>query len=279
MKLTEAVRGTSMRSQSSPWPFAFGQIASYDPATHLVVATYEVTDADGNGQTITTPPSQLMVPWWGQGYGDQSGPEAGTQCVIAIVDPRGDEFLVLGFTANNSDRGFGAPAGEKWTVDKRGSSIKFTADGATPGDGHGGLKSIAAAYHSTSTAGGHSRTMDDVAKTMVDQSAGGHAIIWDDRGKALSVVPLATGHVGLGDIAGNLDATRQAAVIDDVKTALTNFISASLQQLSAAIGVAGAATLTGGGAFSAIIGAGSFVTGHVSLPTLPTGSSKVRIAP
>jgi hypothetical protein len=127
VSLHEAVRGAARRADSSPWPFVIGEIVSYDPATHFVVAQYDVTDRDGTTTPTQTPPSQLMVPWWGANYGDQSGPEQGAQCAIAILDPEGSEFLILGFTSNDLNPGFGTPSGEKQILDKRGSFVWWTA--------------------------------------------------------------------------------------------------------------------------------------------------------
>lgn len=121
--ITEAIRGAARRAQSSPWPIVVGEIVSYDPSTHFVVAQYDVVDNNGTVLQQQTPPSQLMVPWWGDGYGDQSGPESGAQCTIAILDPQGSTFLVLGFTSNDLNPGFNTPAGEKQILDKRGSFV------------------------------------------------------------------------------------------------------------------------------------------------------------
>lgn len=127
MSLHEAVRGAARRADSSPWPFVIGQIVSYDPDTSFVVAKYDVVDRTGTQLEQQTPPSQLMMPWWGQGYGDQMGPEAGTQCLIAILDPQGSEFLVLGFTANDLHPGFATPSTERQILDKRGSFVWWSA--------------------------------------------------------------------------------------------------------------------------------------------------------
>lgn len=279
MNLTEAVRGAAMRANSSPWPFVLGNIDSYDPATHLVIASYNVADANGNLVTIKTPPSQLMVPWWGQGYGEQSGPPVGAQCLVAIVDPKGDEFIVLGFTANNADPGLGAPSDEKWTVDRRGSSQKFTADGPTVGDGKGGLKDVAAAYRSIATVGGHQHILDDVNQLIKTQSAGGHAIIYDDVGKALSIVPIAGKPLGLGALASTLGATRAVPSQADLTTLSNNILSQSLQTMSAAIGLAAVtAAIPNAAAFHAILAAAGFITGLSGInPTIPGCSSIVRV--
>jgi hypothetical protein len=127
MSLHEVIRGVARRATSSPWPFVMGEIVSYDPTTSFVVAQYDVVDRDGTVYQNQTPPSQLMMPWWGQGYGDQMGPEPGAQCVIAILDPQGNEFLVLGFTSNDLDPGFNTPSSERHILDKRGSFVWWSA--------------------------------------------------------------------------------------------------------------------------------------------------------
>lgn len=127
MSLHEAMRAAARRADPAPWPFVVGEIFSYDPKTSFVVAQYDSTDRTGATIQQQTPPSQLMMPWWGQNYGDQMGPEVGAQCLIAILDPQGNEFLVLGFTSNDLDPGFNTPSSERQILDKRGSFVWWSA--------------------------------------------------------------------------------------------------------------------------------------------------------
>jgi hypothetical protein len=48
VSLHEAIRGAARRANSSPWPFQYGEITAYDPATSFVKAQYDVVDSDGS---------------------------------------------------------------------------------------------------------------------------------------------------------------------------------------------------------------------------------------
>lgn len=123
--LLQAQGAHSQRVNASVAPFWFGTVKSYDKATHTAVITID----KGNGSAYDTPPSPVMSPWWGQGYGDQAGPPPNAQALVAVIDEPGNLYAVLGFTPNNVDTGQGAPSDERWITDVRGSFIQWCAAG------------------------------------------------------------------------------------------------------------------------------------------------------
>lgn len=91
------------------------------------------------------------------------------------------------------------------------------------------------------------------------------------------------GYVAVGTDASTLLATNAAVAHRDLKSLSdgpNGIVNQTLVNLMGAVATAAASTLTGGPAFAAIIGAANFVSGIAGiLPTIPDGSSKVRIAP
>jgi type VI secretion system (T6SS) baseplate-like injector VgrG len=122
-----------------------GEIAAYNPNDGTVkVSYYHASD-----QPTTTQWIPLMTLMAANGYGEAWGTEVGAQVAVLSFDPAGDHLIALGFTFNSgADFPMNVPPSEKWTVDKRGSSIKFQADGASPGDGQAGLNLEGAGYGS-----------------------------------------------------------------------------------------------------------------------------------
>ena len=125
--LAQRIMAASQRYSTKAPPIALGTIVSFNKTDHTIVAKVDY----GDGFAFTTTPSQLMVPWHGADsgtpYGEGGGPEEGQQCVVATLDADTDLYLILGFTPFDDATGIGVPAGEQWTVDKRGSFSKFVA--------------------------------------------------------------------------------------------------------------------------------------------------------
>lgn len=121
-----------------------GTVKSYDPATNTVVVYYSHVD----DQQTETPAIPLYTPFAGNGYGMQGGVEEGTPVTVLQLNPDGDDVVAMACSYNEANPAPGAPATEHWTTDKRGSSVKLTADGNTDGDGQGGAKLVGAGYAS-----------------------------------------------------------------------------------------------------------------------------------
>jgi len=122
--LAQAIGAVSQRFNGQPPAIVLGSIVSYDAATNRAVAEVDW----GTGFTYQTPPSQLMVPWNGADYTDQSGPQGGEQCVVACLDPYGDVFVILGYTTNDDAPGANVPSGERKIVDPRGSFVHWATE-------------------------------------------------------------------------------------------------------------------------------------------------------
>lgn len=164
--------------------------------------------------------------------GDQYGP-IGNERVVIIPTETAEIALFI----HGPDDSPGAPAGERWichrnpTTGKVDSYIKLTNDGSTPGDGKGGLKLGFAEFATIDTSGGHSITLDDVAKKITITSAGGLTIILDDNTGTIQ-------HAGSGNAQG--DALVRYS---DIQTLLSN--------LQTQLGVWAAAHLQSGSGGSA----------------------------
>jgi hypothetical protein len=112
----------AQRVNAEASPFWFGEVKSYDPATHKAVVTVDMGD-----YTYDTPPSQVLTSFWGAGYGDQTGPPRGAQAWVAVIDRASNLYLILGFTANNEEPGFNVPVDERRILDARGSFVWWTS--------------------------------------------------------------------------------------------------------------------------------------------------------
>lgn len=133
--------------------------------------------------------------------GISTPPLGGERCVVILT--RGIPRVLLNVDEDDS---LGTPAGEFWMMHiKPGttgagntpvtdSGVKVTQDGATPGDGLGGVRAgQGGAMTTLDTASGHQVALNDTAKTVTATSAGGHEVALDDEDKNLSVTS-ATGH-------------------------------------------------------------------------------------
>lgn len=291
--LVQALGSAAQRFTGERWPFLFGVIDSYDPATHSAVIRYDRLDHDGSKVEHRTAPAPICTGFWGQGYGRQSAPPIGVQCLAALLDPQGEECVIVAYTANDHEPGLGTPSDEEWTLDARGSYHKFTADGGTAGDGLGGVKSHAASYHETTTAKGHAQILDDNGRIISTQTADGLWHRMDDTtqtvatqaGSAQSVVDgkraqvSHIGKVGLGDFAHLIPASQVALHRDHIKSLVSSIMSDMMQSFSKQYAMAmTSASIPNSPAFLAIVQASGWVTGNVTAPTIPTGAPNVLIA-
>ena len=157
--------------------------------------------------------------------GDQYGP-IGNERVVIIPTETAEIALFI----HGPDDSPGAPAGERWichrnpTTGKVDSYIKLTNDGSTPGDGKGGLKLGFAEFATIDTSGGHSITLDDVAKKITITSAGGLTIILDDNTGTIQ-------HAGSGNTSGDAIVRQSdlAAHIADVKSYINSHTHTGVQ--------------------------------------------------
>lgn len=105
--------------------------------------------------------------------------------------------------------------------------------------------------------------------------------IVDGAGRAISHIVPTGGILGLGALASGLAATRAVPAQADLTTLSNNLIATSLQTMATAIGVAAqTAAMPNAAAFHTILSASGFITGLSGInPTIPSGSSLVRVAP
>jgi len=223
-------------------------------------------------------------------HGMQAGPKGGERCVVVHVPGGRGVYLVY-----DTDDSPGAPAGEYWYVhpDSK-SSIKVTNDGPTQGDALGGVRMHGAAYHGTTTGSGHAITLDDVAKMLTVASAAGQSRVFDDTAKTITdstanvktildgagnAISHVAQQVGLGDRVANLPATQAVFRQADVQKFSQSIMTQMMQSFAGVYANAmAAAQIPNAGAFAAIVQAAGWVTGNVTPPTIPTGSSIVRAA-
>jgi hypothetical protein len=120
----QAAAAAGTRFNAQPVMLVGGTINSYDPTTQYVTVDIDM----GGGWMYTTPPSQLMAPWHGNQFSASFGAVPGTQVLVAVVDPAGNEFVVLGFTSNDPDPGINVPSGDGMVMDPNGNFVNWTAD-------------------------------------------------------------------------------------------------------------------------------------------------------
>jgi hypothetical protein len=188
-----------------------GQVIGYNPSNHTVQVEY----FHASDQPTRTQWMSLVVPSAVAGHGEGWGVENGAQVLVLELDPAGDDVVAIGFTYNEVDKALGIPPSERWIVDKRGSSIKLTADGPEDGDGQGAVKVTAQAYASTQTDGGLSHVLSDVDDTIVAQTPSGVQHILDDAAQEISSVGP---QVSLGARFADLSADQAAIAKVDLST-------------------------------------------------------------
>jgi hypothetical protein len=283
------------------------QSGSYNPTE----GTVDVIQGDTFNQFLgegDQPIPHKSVPIVGPMVGWQYG-LIGDERVILIPTQGG--FVAL--THHGEDDSPGAPAGELWVRHRNPAANiglaatgapavydfahKLTNDGPTPGDGLAGDVIEGAALHSRTTAGGQTDVFNDTEQTITrttaaglqtklsdaDQTithvAGPVVTIWDAAGRAISHVVPTGGLVGLGALASSLPASG-AAINNLHVTEFSGSIMADMMQSFA--GVFSTAMATAGipnaAALEAIVQAAGWVLGNVTPPTIPSGSSLVRIA-
>ena len=272
---------------------------TWNAAQSTIGVTYGDTAASGDDVSDSpVPDAQLSVGTFQ--VGDQYAP-IGNESAILIPIQGSEEYLVL-FKHQLTDSP-GAPAGERWICHRNASGkidafLKHTNDGSTPGDGKGGAHVnggdqaqvttsgghtiVASDTHkavTTTTAGGMLAKLDDALQKITHQAANGTYTIVDGAGNAISHV---AAQIGLGAAfggAGGLDATHAAFRNSDASVLAGNIMSQTLQSLAAQMANAMiAAGVPNAAAFYAIVNAAGWVLGNVTVPTIPNGSSVVRIS-
>lgn len=143
---SEAVEMASLRTaRALPSMFMgfWGIVKGYDPTTGRVSVMYAYGLASTQPQWMP-----LLTEFGGQGYGSQDYPEEGTLVQVLQLAPDGDDVVAVARSYNDKNlppRQSLRPS-EKVIVDKRGSAIEFSLDGAVQDDGQGGLRLTGAGY-------------------------------------------------------------------------------------------------------------------------------------
>jgi hypothetical protein len=120
--------------------------------------------------------------------GDQYGPIGGER-VLIIPTESGPVALMI----HGADDSPGAPSGERWITHRNPKTlgmdafVKLTNDGASAGNGKGGIKINAASFFSAVTTGGNELVMDDVGKLFTVQSVSGGALIINDTSQQITI--------------------------------------------------------------------------------------------
>jgi hypothetical protein len=230
--------------------------------------------------------------------GDQYGPIGGERVLLYQTQSGWVAKLEHGYDDSPQ-----APMGERWIAHRKvqdpdgppvwDSRLRLTNDGSD-GDGLGGLAWDGGSRHSVETAGGLQRvaedstqqvrdvagetstTLDAAAQTVTHDAGGGTKTIVDGNGRAIAQVAQKIGH---GDLFDNLTAGNAALHHDHAVALSSSIIGDTLQSLATQMATAmQAAGIPNAAAFLAIVKAAGWVTGHVTAPTIPDGSSVVRIA-
>ena len=147
-ELFEVAAMRSQRANPQGIFIHYGELKSYRASDNTVDVFLPHVDDSPTGANTQSYRMPLVTMWSGSGYGEQQAPEPGVQVVVASSSPDGDDYVALGFLYTANQVPPGAPATERWIVDKRASSIKLTKDGKAGGDGAGGVKLVGAGYAS-----------------------------------------------------------------------------------------------------------------------------------
>ena len=160
------------------------------------------------------------------------------------------------------------------TVYAGGNTIVISADPAIVSTVIGALGNLQTVVDGTT----------NVISHTVPSVAGPVQVILDGAEAAVSHIVPVGGVVSVGALAGTLSSLHAGAVHADldslINDATNGVIAKTLQTLATAIGAAGASTLTGGAAFSAILSAAGWVEGLSGIkPTIPGCSATVFLKP
>lgn len=270
---------------------------SYDPGEGTIEVVVGDTDAAFGAGTTER---EIITATLATGQiGDQYGPIGGERVVLTLTHS-GAYVAKLEHGPDDSPQ---APMGERWIAHRKpgngdgppiwDSTLKVTNDGS-PGDGKGGLAWSGGSRHSVQTidglqritedatkqvrdvAGKTSTVLDGLAQAITHDAGGGTKTIVDGNGRAIAHVAQ---RLGLGDLFAKLPQGQAAVVHDDLTALASSVVGDTLQSLAKQMASAmGAAGIPNAAAFLAIVSAAGWVTGHVTAPTVPSGSSKVRIA-
>ena len=166
------------------------------------------------------------------------------------------------------------PAGTTWGwQDPNGSVVTTTTDGATPGDGAGGVKTVAKGFHLSGTLGGHIDSMDDIAQLAKRVTPGGLTTWHND---VTGEIAHFGGMVNLGAVGANLTAANAVFA----QTHISNYDSAlQTAKLNDYITFANLLHTSGAvnsGQLATILAA--LVAGWTHTTTIPAGSSLVKAA-
>lgn len=272
-----------------PIQMTFGELTAYDPTTHA--GKFDLVlypdSRDTSGMTpMETGWVQIATPYNGPAYGAQFPPPDRAQALVFFVDGAGVLPVGALFLFNDIEQApfpDGKTAGWK---DKKGSALKTTEDGPTPGDGAGGAHVIGNKYTSQGTGGGHLLTQDDIAKQVKMATSGGHYDLYDDVGRVIKRVTAGglqtihddaateiahvAGHVGLGDRVANLDATHAALNQSHLTQFQSDLKSKRLDDLTKFAAAMVAAGVPNAGAVMGLLAA------LIDVP-VPSGSSVVKV--
>lgn len=203
---------------------------SWNPVTatiQVVVGdTYAIAN-DGGGDQFDVRTATIATT-----YNDQYGPVGGERVFLTRV---GGGYVAQFEHAD--DDTLNTPAGERWVVHRNASGVidgywKQTNDGPVANDKKGGYRQLVGALWALVTAGGHTITFDDHAKTVTITSAGGLKIVLDDN----------SGKVELNSTGASTDAMMNAT---QVKAALIAFKAAMVTAGVTNAGAIVVPTLTG----------------------------------
>lgn len=158
----------------------FGELSAYDPVTGCGKFLLPL-HRDANDNPIETGFLQIGTPYAGPGYGAQFPPPLQAQALIVYVDLGRIYPVAATFLSNDIDQPpftDGKSAGWK---DNKGTFVKTTQDGSSPGDGHGGARVGGGAYASVTgtslveigaeglAAGKAAITKDDLVAALASQ--------------------------------------------------------------------------------------------------------------
>jgi hypothetical protein len=210
--------------------FAFGELAAYNPVNHTGQFNLPGHPDPITGQPTVTGFIQLGTPYVGtDGSGAQFPPKIGAQAIIMFLDTR-QEFPIFSQWYFNSVELPPFPNGSTagW-VDPKGSSVTTTADGATPGDGVGAVKSTGAGYHQIGTSTGqitiHNSATGEIAHLASSVNIGALK-------SAMTSVNAVIAQFHLNEFEGNLWSKR----LDDLEKFAAAMIAAGVPNASAVLG-------------------------------------------
>jgi hypothetical protein len=129
----------------------YGELSVYDPATHSAKFLLPL-HRDNSNNPIETGFLQVGTFFNGPGYGAQFPPPVAAQAVILFIDAKKIVPVAAVFLMNDVETPPFTDGKSAGWQDAKGSKIRTTVDGATPGDGAGGARVSGSEYASV-TAG------------------------------------------------------------------------------------------------------------------------------